>query len=49
MGRVRSARNKMATVGRMKAPCPSQLKSVLWEEMYVGLTCVRPPLAPMAG
>lgn len=40
-GRVRSARNKTARIRRRKAPCPSQLKSILWEEMYMGLTCVR--------
>jgi len=41
MGGVRSAINKMARMRRIKALCPSPLKSILWEEMYVGLSCVR--------
>lgn len=43
MGRVRLERNfkSLARIRRMKTPCPSQLKSILWEERYVGLTCVR--------
>lgn len=41
MGRVRSAKNKMMRIKKMKAHCPSQLNPILWEEMYVGLTCIK--------